>query len=617
MNPPIEAGAAPKPVAGKSPTGKSAAPKPKKGNGITTPSRRGGSGRVLTDVIVDLGFVERDAMDDAIEMAHSAGSAAERVLLSTGAITEDELARAVAERFGLDHLDLRVYRVDPDAAKLVTPAAIKRYQAVPVSFAGDRTLLVAMADPANVLAVDDIAVMTGYEVRPAVASPADIDYVLERLGDPSWGGGNGAAPEALETEDDETPDYSAPQGQGGPLYDLTPQTISFGTGGEDASVIQLVQRVIEEAVERGASDIHFEPHEEEMRVRYRIDGVLQEAAIVPSSVIPAVTSRIKILSDLDIAERRIPQDGRVSTVVGGKAIDLRVATLPAQYGENVVMRILDSSKALIDMERLGMLPQALERFTKAFSQSHGAVLVTGPTGSGKSTSLYAALNQLNTIDKNIITIEDPVEYQLEGLTQVQVNKKAGLTFAAGLRSMMRADPDIIMVGEIRDRETAQIAIESALTGHLVLSTLHTNDAPGAVTRLIEMGIEPFLVGSAVDCVVAQRLARLLCEECKKRVTLPAEVMRANGFNVGLDLECYEPVGCARCGGSGYKGRIGLYEVMWVSETIRSLAVAREPAETIAHAAVHEGMMRLREDGLEKVRRGLTSIAEIARVAGSR
>ena len=597
-----------------SPTQAGAAPKPKKSNGITTPSRRGGSGRVLTEVIVDLGFVEREAMDEAVAMAHSAGSAAERVLLSTGALSEAELARAVAERFGLDHLDLEVYRVDPDAAKLVTPAAIKRYQAVPVSFASDRTLLVAMSDPANVLAVDDIAVMTGYEVRPAVASPSDIESVLERINDPSWGNGNGAAPEPDPLEDD----FSAgpPSNGSGPLYDL-PQTVNFGASGEDASVIQLVQRVISEAVERGSSDIHFEPQEEEMRVRYRIDGVLLEVAIVPLSVIPAVTSRIKILSDLDIAERRVPQDGRVSMQVDGKAIDLRVATLPAQYGENVVMRILDSSKALISLEQLGMLPQALERFTKAFGQAHGAVLVTGPTGSGKSTSLYAALNVLNTIDKNIITIEDPVEYQLEGLTQVQVNKKAGLTFAAGLRSMMRADPDIIMVGEIRDKETAQIAIEAALTGHLVLSTLHTNDAPGAVSRLIEMGVEPFLVGSAVDCVVAQRLARLLCEECKKRVTLPAEVMRANGFNVGLDLECYEPVGCARCGGTGYKGRVGLYEVMWVSETIRSLAVAREPAETIAHAAVHEGMMRLREDGLEKVRRGLTSIAEIARVAGTR
>jgi type IV pilus assembly protein PilB len=591
-----------------------AAPRPKKGNGITTPSRRGGSGRVLTDVIVDLGFVEREAMDEAVEMATSAGSAAERVLLSTGAITDDELARAVAERFGLDHLDLQSYRVDPDAAKLVSPAAIKRYQAVPVAFAGDRTLLVAMADPANVLAVDDIAVMTGYEVRPAVASPADIEFVVGRLADPNWGIGNGAAPELDAPEPDEQ--ERGPAQPEGPLYDL-PATMNFGASGEDASVIQLVQRVISEAVERGASDIHFEPQEEEMRVRYRIDGVLTEAAIVPVTAIPAVTSRIKILSDLDIAERRIPQDGRVSTQVNSKQIDLRVATLPAAWGEKVVMRILDTSKAMVGIEQLGMLPQALERFTKAFSQSHGAVLVTGPTGSGKSTSLYAALNQLNTIDKNIITIEDPVEYQLEGLTQVQVNNKAGLTFAAGLRSMMRSDPDIIMVGEIRDHETAQIAIESALTGHLVLSTLHTNDAPGAVSRLIEMGIEPFLVGSAVDCVVAQRLARLLCEECKKRVTLPAEVMRANGFNVGLDLECYEPVGCARCGGSGYKGRIGLYEVMWVSETIRSLAVAREPAETIAHAAVHEGMMRLREDGLEKVRRGLTSIAEIARVAGTR
>src|SRR5215217_6312183 len=467
MNPPTQAGAA---------------PRPKKGNGITTPSRRGGSGRVLADVIVDLGFVERDAMDEAVEMATAAGSAAERVLLSTGAITDDELARAVAERFGLDHLDLRSYRVDPDAAKLVTPAAIKRYQAVPVSFAGDRTLLVAMADPANVLAVDDIAVMTGYEVRPAVASSGDIEYILERLEDPDFG--NGAVAPELEEGDEEADAANQRIEPSGPLYDLRDNTpINFGAGGEDASVIQLVHRVIKEAVERGASDIHFEPGEDEMRVRYRIDGVLQEAATVPVSAVPAVTSRVKILSDLDIAERRVPQDGRISLEVASKPIDLRVATLPCAYGENVVMRILDQSKVLIDLEELGMLPQALERFTKAFGQAHGAVLVTGPTGSGKSTSLYGALNQLNTIEKNIITIEDPVEYQLPGITQVQTNNKAGLTFASGLRSMMRADPDIIMVGEIRDRETAQIAIEAALTGHLVLSTLHTNDAPGAVTRL--------------------------------------------------------------------------------------------------------------------------------------
>jgi type IV pilus assembly protein PilB len=608
MNPPTQTGAPPA--------------RKQKGNGITMPSRRGGSGRVLSEVIIDLGFVDRARMDAAIASATQTGGAPEHVLVAEGDLTDDQLARAVAERFGLDHLDLAAYRVDPDAAKLVTPAAAKRYQAIPVSFAGDRTLLVAMVDPANVLVIDDIAVMTGYEVRPAVSSSPDIDALLERLQDPDFGNG-AVAPEDLQADqrdDDEDGGFDPTAGgpPAAPLYDIRDTTpINFGQGGEDASVIQLVQRVIKEAVERGSSDIHFEPGEDEMRVRYRIDGVLQEAATVPNSAVPAVVSRVKILSDLDIAERRIPQDGRISTQVEGKPIDLRVATLPAAYGENVVMRILDQSKVMIDLDELGMLPQALERFTKAFGQVHGAVLVTGPTGSGKSTSLYGALNQLNTVEKNIITIEDPVEYQLEGITQVQVNPKAGLTFASGLRSMMRADPDIIMVGEIRDRETAQIAIEAALTGHLVLSTLHTNDAPGAVTRLIEMGIEPFLVGSAVDCVVAQRLARLLCVECKRRATIKSEVMRANGFNVGLDLEAYEPVGCARCGGSGYKGRIGLYEVMWVSDTIRSLAVAREPAETIAHAAVHEGLMRLREDGLEKVRRGLTSIAEIARVAGTR
>ena len=575
-------------------------------NGITPPSRRGGSGRLLTDVIVELGFVDRPTMDDAVE--HANGTSAERRLVARGALTEEALARSVAECFGLDHLDLARYRVDPDAAKLVTPPAVRRYQAVPVSFADERTLVVAMSDPANVLAQDDIAIMTGYQIRPAVASPADIERLLARLADPNFG--NGATAPAEEEDDVEI--EVAPSA---PSFVADDAPIDFGA--EDSTVIQLVHRVIKEAVERGASDVHFEPGEEQMRVRYRIDGVLLEAAVIPRDAVPAVVSRVKIVSDLDIAERRLPQDGRVSLEVAGKPIDVRVATLPSAWGETVVMRILDQSRVMIQLEELGMLPQALDRFTKAFSQSHGAVLVTGPTGSGKSTSLYGALNLLNTVEKNIITIEDPVEYQLEGITQVQVNNKARLTFASGLRSMMRSDPDIIMVGEIRDRETAQIAIEAALTGHLVLSTLHTNDAPGAVTRLIEMGIEPFLVGSAVDCVMAQRLARLLCEECKRPRTIPADVMRANGFETDSDLEAHEPVGCARCGGSGYKGRIGLYEVMLVSDEIRSLAVARAPADKIARVAVDEGMMRLREDGLEKVRRGLTSVAEIARVAGTR
>jgi type IV pilus assembly protein PilB len=322
------------------------------------------------------------------------------------------------------------------------------------------------------------------------------------------------------------------------------------------------------------------------------------------------------MADLDIAERRLPQDGRVGLKVDDRHIDVRVVTIPSVLGESVVLRILDKDSVVIELEKLGMLAPERERFERAFSQSYGAVLATGPTGSGKSTSLYAALNKLNVPEKNIITIEDPVEYQLEGVTQVQINPKAGLTFATGLRSMMRADPDIIMVGEIRDPETALIAVESALTGHLVLSTLHTNDAPTAITRLLEMGIEPFLVASAIDCVVAQRLARTLCAHCKKRTLVSADVLRDNGFPAQYDLEAYEPVGCSRCGGSGYKGRVGLFEVMRVTDEMRSLILERRPADEIAAIGVRDGMRRLRDDGLEKVRLGTTSLAEVARVTGS-
>jgi type IV pilus assembly protein PilB len=348
----------------------------------------------------------------------------------------------------------------------------------------------------------------------------------------------------------------------------------------------------------------------------RIDGVLSDEASVPKRMVSGVISRIKIMSDLDISERRIPQDGRVGLTIDGRHVDVRVVTLPSVHGESVVMRILDKDNARLDLERLGMQEAELDRFRRAFRKAHGAVLVTGPTGSGKSTSLYAAINELNEREKNIITIEDPVEYQLDGVTQVQINPKAGLSFATGLRSMMRADPDILMVGEIRDRETAQIAIEGALTGHMVLSTLHTNDAPAAVTRLIEMGIEPFLIASAIDCVVAQRLARTLCSNCKKRVMLPAAVVQDHGFNAPYDIEAYEPVGCTRCGGTGYRGRVGLYEVMTVSEEIRSLTLARSSSEQIGLVAAQEGMRRLREDGLDKVKSGQTSIAEVARITGS-
>ncbi len=566
-------------------------------NGVTPPRRTGGgAARFLTDVIVELGFVDRPRVEQAVEAARATGTTPEQVLLDQGALTLENHARAIAERHGLDHLDLSAYHVDMSAANLINPQAAKRYEAVPVAFVGERGLLLAMADPANVLAVDDIALMTGYEVRVAVASREDIAGLISR--------------QSRLEHVAATAEIDLPEEDGvGEIVDLRESA-------DDAPVIKLVNQIIAQAAEQGTSDIHFEPEDGSMRVRFRIDGVLVETMTVPRRMVSGVVSRLKIMSDLDIAERRLPQDGRVGLNLDGRHIDLRVVTLPSVHGENIVIRILDKSNVVFDFEKLGMGEDDANRFTKAFHQAYGAVLVTGPTGSGKSTSLYAAVGELNTPEKNIITIEDPVEYQLEGVTQVQVNKKAGLTFANGLRAMMRADPDIIMVGEIRDAETAKIAVEAALTGHLVLSTLHTNDAPTSITRLVEMGIEPFLVASAVDCVVAQRLCRTLCQHCKERTIISAAVLQDHGFRSHVDIEAYDPKGCSRCGGSGYKGRIGLYEVMTITDEIRRLAIERAPADRIAEVAMRDGMRRLRDDGLEKVKQGRTSIAEVARVTGT-
>jgi len=573
----------------------STVPQPGEWTGITRPSRRGSSSRFLTDVIVDMGLASRGQVEEAIESSRGLGTTPERVLLDAGALTHDGLSRALAERYGLDHLDLGAFQVDMSAANLVTTTAAKRYQAVPVAFADKRTLLVAMADPSNVLAVDDIAIMTGYEVRVAVAPPDDIASLISRL-------------DRLEDVVSESHEQLEEQG-GAEVVDLHETA-------EDAPVIKLVNQIVAQAVERGASDVHLSPDGRELRVRFRIDGVLQDVTTVQRRMAAGVISRVKIMAELNIAERRLPQDGRVGLSVEGRHVDLRVVTLPSVHGEAIVLRVLDKDSVVVELDKLGMAEPERERFERAFHQAHGAVLVTGPTGSGKSTTLYAALQQLNTVEKNIITVEDPVEYEIAGLTQVQVSPKVGLTFAAGLRSMVRADPDVIMVGEIRDRETAQIAVESALTGHLVLSTLHTNDAPSAISRLVEMGIEPFLVASALDCVVAQRLARKLCSHCKRRTIIPAQILRDSGYKALVDLEAYEPVGCRRCGGSGYRGRVGLYEVMDVSPEVQKLALERRPAEEIRDIAVHQGMRRLRDDGLEKVRQGRTSIAEIARVIGS-
>ena len=568
--------------------------------GITPPSRPGGSARALVDVIVQLGFADAERADSAKQEGRTRGMPAEKVLVEGGHITQDQLARAIAERNGLDHLDLNSFPVDMAAANLLGTTAAKRYEAVPVGYVDERTVLVAMADPANVLAMDDIAIMTGLEVRAAVASREDIATLISRITRLD----DVVASTSFETDDEGT--------ESGPA-----EVVDLRESADDAPVIKLVNQIVAQAVEQGASDVHLEPEGSDMRVRFRIDGVLIETTSIPRRMLSGVVSRVKIMADLDIAERRVPQDGRVGLTIDGHHVDLRVVTLPSVHGESIVMRILDKDSVIMNLDRLGMDESDEARFKRAFTQAYGAVLVTGPTGSGKSTTLYAALGVINTPEKNIITIEDPVEYQVGGITQVQVNTKAGLTFASGLRAMMRADPDVIMVGEIRDRETAQIAVESALTGHLVLSTLHTNDAPGAVTRLIEMGIEPFLVSSAIDCVVAQRLARTLCENCKKPVTLSAEVLVENGYKgVTGDIEGFEGAGCNRCGGSGYKGRLGLYEVMSVTDEIRNLAVERASADKIAEAAVRQGMRRLREDGLAKVAQGRTSIAEVARVTGT-
>jgi type IV pilus assembly protein PilB len=559
--------------------------------GLRPPTQRTGAKRRIGDVIVQLGFAERELVEKAVEKGRANGVPLGQSLIDAGIVDSNQLAQALAERNGLDYVDLNSFEVDQGAANLLDASKARQYQTIPISFLGEQTLLVATADPANVLALDDIAMATGYEVRRAVASPEDIEGLigqLSRLGD------------AVEEVEDGVDDA---------------EVIELRDQADEAPVVKLVHSVIADAVRRGASDIHFEPRASDMRVRYRIDGVVIDTTTVPRQLVAGLISRVKIMANLDIAEKRLPQDGRIGLNVDGRHIDLRVATLPVIRGESAVMRILDKDKAVMDLDVLGMEEHDRLRFEAALHSTSGALLVTGPTGSGKTTTLYAGLNTVNTPDKTIITVEDPVEYELTGVKQVQVNPKSGLSFAAGLRSMVRADPDIIMVGEVRDRETALIAIESALTGHLVLTTLHTNDAPLAAARLIEMGIEPYLVASGVACVVAQRLVRRLCE-CKAEVELSKELLADQGFACEGGIKAHEPVGCVRCNHTGYKGRLGIYEVMPVTDGLRRRILEKGSAEDMRSFAREEGMRTLREDGLEKIRQGVTSVAEVLRVAGS-
>jgi type IV pilus assembly protein PilB len=567
--------------------------------GLIRPMHRGRSGAFVTDAIVDLGYATREQVDQAIAQSRTAGRRPEELLMEQGVIDAEQVSRATAERYGLDYLDLAVFAVDMGAANLISVKSARRHQALPVAFLDEGTLLLAMADPANVLALDDVQMATGHNCAVAVAPAHDIDALISKLGTMQ-----SSVAEAIAAGDEEEEEAAE-----GPA-----EITDLRASAQDGPVIKLVNSILGQAVAEGASDIHFEPDDNEMRIRFRIDGVLQETARVPKRMVAGVVSRIKIMSELDIAEKRIPQDGRVGVVVDDRRIDLRVTTLPTQAGEGASIRILDEAAALRTLDDLGMAGDQRQRFEQSFRQPYGAVLVTGPTGAGKSTTLYAALQDLNKVDKHIVTIEDPVEYRLPGVNQIGVHRKAGLTFATGLRSVLRADPDVIMVGEIRDAETARIAIEAALTGHMVLTTLHTNDAPGAITRLQEMGIESFLTSSAIECVVAQRLARLLCAHCKRRTVISQASLTEAGFRIGTDVEAYEPVGCPRCHGIGYRGRLGIYSVMVLSERIKDMVVNLAPEGEIAKTAIEEGMLTLRQSGLEKVRSGQTSVQEVARVA---
>jgi type IV pilus assembly protein PilB len=551
----------------------------------------------LGDLLKEMGLATDEQVESAIGRQKETRKRLGQILLEDGIVSQLDLTKALAQKFGVSFLDLTSTRFDGAATAYIDEKLARRYGAVPVRFLDDNnTLLVAMIDPQNLPAQEDLAIITGFPIQPAIASEEDVFGAIARIYREKAEIGN--ADDVSGELDDES------------ITDIRDAT-------EEAPIVKLVNSVIAQSVDDAASDIHFEPQAKELVVRFRVDGVLHEIMSIPRRMQSGVISRLKIMAELDIAERRVPQDGRIGLMVGGKPIDMRVATLPTVYGEKIVMRLLDKSNVMLNLEDLGFAEKALKRFQKSFMKPYGAILVTGPTGSGKSTTLYAALNILNSPEKNIITVEDPVEYRLTGINQVQVNTRAGMTFAAALRSILRCDPDIVMVGEIRDRETASIAIESALTGHLVLSTLHTNDAPGALSRLTEMGIEPFLTSSAVDAVLAQRLARRLCSQCKEPFTATKEMLRKNDFPPEVcdrdDVVLYRAKGCSRCNNTGYKGRLGLYEVMIVSEAIRRLTVEHKSADEIGRVAAAEGMKTLREDGIDKVLLGMTSVEEIARV----
>jgi len=557
------------------------------------------SGR-LGELLVANGLITPKQLEQALQEQKISGNKLGSSLVKLGFISEKNLVSFLSRHYGVPAIDLNEVQIDPEAIKMIPSDVIFKYQAIPIKRVGS-TLRVAMSDPSNILAIDDIKFLAGCHVEVFVSTESAIKAAIDRVYDPSDTlteiMGNIEEGERVELLDDsEEVDVSELQ-----------------QASEDAPVVKLVNLILNEAIKRQASDIHLEPYEKIFRVRLRIDGVLYEFMKPPLKLKNAITSRVKIMAKLDIAERRLPQDGRIKVKLGkDKEMDFRVSVLPTLFGEKVVLRLLDKSSLQLDMTRLGFEEKPLQEFREAIHKPYGMVLVTGPTGSGKTTTLYSALTELNQITDNISTAEDPVEYNLMGINQVQIHEEIGLSFANCLRSFLRQDPDIIMVGEIRDFETAEIAIKAALTGHLVLSTLHTNDAPSTISRLLNMGIEPFLVASAVNLIVAQRLTRRICESCKEVVQVSPQML----LNLGVPPEelhgfvCYRGTGCPRCNNTGYKGRIALYEVLPVREEIRELILQGASAGEIKKLAIQLGMKTLRQAALQKLRDGVTTVEEV-------
>lgn len=554
-------------------------------------------GRYLGDLLVDTGAITREQLEDALRQQSANGTGKGmlgRTLVQLGYCTEDDIAKVIALQNDVPYISLETYPIDDAASSLITPEIARRYSALPIGFDKGR-LFVAMMHPRDIIAIDDLRIHTGYDFQPVVCADGELTAAIERYSRTS------TSVEQTAEEEEE-------------IEEVVPEV-------DDASekpAVHLANLIFNQAVSAGTSDIHIEPQEKSMRVRFRIDGVLHDAMHPPKKLHAPLVSRIKVMANMDIAERRVPQDGRISLKVDNKAVDVRVATLPTAYGEKVTMRLLNRSDRLITLEELGFPLPELEKYRRIMKMPYGFILVTGPTGSGKSTTLYATLSAINSVEKNIITVEDPIEYRLDGLNQMQVNVRAGLTFANGLRSILRSDPDIIMIGEIRDTETARIAVESALTGHLVFSTIHTNDAAGAITRLGDMGIETFLTASSLAGVVAQRLARILCPHCKEAYEISREQLLSNIPDFPLEegeekVTLHRAKGCFRCSNTGYKGRVGVYELLLVNEEIKRLTLQHASSSEINDAAVAEGMVTLRQDGLRKVKQGITSVEEIMRV----